>query len=67
MSRMSKSRDVIRSKNRADRSGCLPAYPNASGFAPFYFHGFRGLPLDRMRYRQAAMEALLEAQYCFTN
>ena len=40
--------DVIRSKNRADRSGRrMPAGPGASGFVPFYFHGFRELPLDQ--------------------
>ena len=40
--------DVIRSKNRADGSGCwTPACPSVSGFAPFYFHGFRELSLNR--------------------
>ena len=39
---------VIRSKNRADRSGYrMPACASASGSVPFYFHGFRELSLDR--------------------
>ena len=40
--------DVIRSKNRADRSGWrMPAGPSAGESAPFYFHGFRELSLNR--------------------
>ena len=38
--------DVIRSKNRTDRSGWrMLACPGTSGFVPFYFHGFRELSL----------------------
>ena len=37
--------DVIRSKNRSNRR--MPDGPGASGLAPFYFHGFRGLSLER--------------------